>query len=122
VTDVSTLVYNRARAAAAFAARLRRERPGPDDAVFVALDVVDRAGVSVGPLRWPVEVAASAPALGLPGPGSARPEPFADAYVEALVDAVTRALGDLPGGWFDVGWHPLPVRVEGAALAIEKGG
>ena len=111
---MSTPAYSRAQVAAAFAARIRRERPTDRDSVSVALDVVDRAGVSVGPLRWPVEVTASVPA--------GRAGEVADAYIEALVGAVTRALADLPGDWFDVGWHPLPIRVEGAALEIVTSG
>ena len=103
--------YRRGPVLEAFAAELRRRRPGPADAVTLLLRLADRAGAELPWLCRPVEPCPAVRVAGADG-----------SYVEALVGAVAGLLAGLPETWFEVEGHDLEVRVAGLALAIERGG
>ena len=111
--------YRRGPVLAAFAAELRRRRPGPADAVTLLLRLADRSGAELPWLCRPVE---PCPQPARAGPSQGRVAGADDSYVGALVGAVAGLLRDLPEGWFEVEGHDLEVRVAGLALAIERGG
>jgi hypothetical protein len=103
--------YRRAPVLAAFAAELRRRRPGPNDRVAVLLQLADSAGAELPWRSRPVEPCPAGRVAGAD-----------DSYVEALAGTVAGLLRELPETWFEFEGHHLPVRVEGIALAIEKDG
>jgi hypothetical protein len=103
--------YRRGPVLKAFAAELRRRRPGPADAVTLLLRLADRSGAELPWLCRPVEPCPAARVAGADG-----------SYVEALVGAVAGLLGGLPEDWFEVEGHGLEVRVAGLALSVEKAG
>jgi hypothetical protein len=102
--------YRRGPVLKAFAAELRRRRPGPADAVTLLLQLADRGGAELPWLCRPVEPCPAGRAAGAD-----------DSYLEGLIGALARLLAGLPETWFEVEGD-LEVRVAGLALSVEKAG
>jgi hypothetical protein len=101
--------------AGAFAERLRRERPRPEDEVSLVLCLVNEAGAQLAPVTRRVEAVVHVPA--------GRRAEAAGLYLEALIDSLREALKGVPTEWFETPEYPgVAVRCEAVALTVTRSG